>query len=246
MMSKPDFKRWGKPEDYASFSEEEQKKWNENATIFVDIFWDLKQKGVLNIAFGEFALPEQKRSNEFFMKLLHHNNDVQSAVNMWINISSHGNSKKIVASDHELNDSGLAYTYLSLFSYSIVQNIELFRNVFLKLLNEDTIKTKKGELIEGLGDKGLRGVLEIMKKYSDKVEKMGTLLAEGNSMRNAFAHGLWRYEKGNLQWVDNVIDGNMSELSLNKFLPKLRKISHITQSFIWVTGELAREGLFKP
>jgi hypothetical protein len=245
---KPDWTLWEKTEDWGSFTADEQREWEECTELFVDTLYNLKLVGVLNIAFGRYATPEQNDSNKFFMNLLNHNNDVQNAVNMWIDVSGKGASPKIVANNPtELNDAGLSYTYISLFAYSFVQNVELFRNSFLKLLNEDTIKDSKGALIDDLGDKGLMSMLNIIQRYSpNKIKKIKNKIDSDKDLRNAISHGLWIFRDREIQWVNNVIEGKRSSMSLEKFLIRVRVVSHFTQCFIWTAGELMRRGFFEP
>ena len=184
------------PENWDYFNKSEQATWREWEQLLVDFYMDLRKKGLINIAFYPYALPEQQVSHENFQKIL----DFQQKmfdVGLLIKriCSSKGGIEAFANKNSKLMTvDELFNLFISYFGFLSIQAPELFRNVLLKTLNTDSLRHKNGKPVKNAENLGLMKLLDILKNYSDKTRDLKTLFLKDNKLRRIFAHGLFWFK----------------------------------------------------
>lgn len=245
VSNKPDFTKWEPEENYYDLTPDEQKIWNELTEIYVDMYWDFYNNGIIQIQDEILRTPQDRKSNESFLNILNHQNKLQNAANMWIQISMDVTATKFCKRNPELDLESFTYTYLLLFTGSILQSTEEFRITLVKTLNQHAIKSQLGKKGKKLGQKGLPRLFQLLKDHSPKVMLVKEIIDQSNDMRNAFAHGMWWVQDRKIVIIKNILEPKKTVFSLQEVVEEVRRTSLITQCLIWVTANLGKEGLFR-
>jgi len=112
VSEKPKFTKWKPEENYQSLTFEEKQLWDKLTQLYVDMYWDFYQKGILIIHEEILKTPQDRKTNESYLQILKHQNKLQMAANMWIQISMDTTATKFCEQNPELDLESLTYTYL--------------------------------------------------------------------------------------------------------------------------------------
>jgi len=110
------------------------------------------------------------------------------------------------------------------------------------------LMNRKGEpWNKEIEDTSPEDLLGMLKKHSQKpVLYIEDILFKNKPLRNAFSHGLFRYENEMICWVDNINSPESHSKPFIEFIQIVREQSMFTQCFLWVGAKLISEGFFEP
>ena len=238
---------WDRPEDWGILNEDEKRIWNETADNLEQFYRDMKHYGHINFFLIKNLTAYEDKAYRNFYYILENQDKLYEAGNMLSAVaSSDEGSKKLIELSEGLLDDRLPYIYLMTFAFVLIQTYESNLNVLRKTLTTDNLKTASGrDWDKPIEETSLEDLLSMFRKHSEKA----TEYVEGSAfrhkaLRNAFSHGLFWYEKGDIVWVDNVNDPMTNRISLSKLIEIIRLQSLFSQCLLWVGAKLISERFF--
>lgn len=241
---------WEKPQDWKILNKEEKKIWNTTADNIEQFYRDMKVHKHINYGLNYRYMTEIERlSYSNFWKILEDQDKIYTSGNMLIKLISFNQSKKLVdRSQGLLNEKDLPYVYLSTFAFILIQIYESNINVLKKTLTTNYLTNKKGESVnKEIEEMAPANFLSMFRKYSkESVAHIENIILKHNKLRNALSHGLFWYENEQICWIDNVNSFEFHSIPFEEIKDIIREQSLFTQCFLWVGGNLIKEGFYGP
>jgi len=236
---------WDRPKDWGILKEAEKRIWNETADNLEQFYRDMKRCGHINFFLIDNTTDYEGRANSNFYYILENQNKLYEAGNMLSAIAWSGNSQKLIELSEGLLGDRLPYVYLMTFAFVLIQTYESNLNVLRKTLTTDNLKPASGRARKPIEETGLETLFAMLRKHSEKAtEYLEESIFRHKALRNAFSHGLFWYESGDIVWVENVNEPIKNRISLGKLRKIIRTQSQFSQCFLWVGGKLISERFF--